>query len=86
LEILDSFEAQRTFMQRCARYTKETLEMAIRQGVKQYVIRLYEDLECLGFHLEENLSPEDIDRCYLKGSKEKDNAFEYAHFACAVVE
>jgi methyltransferase (TIGR00027 family) len=47
---------------------------------------LYKDLECLGFHLEENLSPEDIDRCYLKGSKDKDHAFEYVHFACAVVE
>jgi methyltransferase (TIGR00027 family) len=48
--------------------------------------RLDEDLARLGFRLKENLSPKDIEECYLKGCKDKYSAFESVHFACAVVE
>ena len=48
--------------------------------------RLAEDLASLGFRLKENLSPADIEDCYLKGYKYKYHAFDYVYFACAVVE
>ncbi len=47
---------------------------------------LAEELASLGFSLQENLSPADIEERYFKGRTDGYHAYEYAHFACAVVE
>jgi methyltransferase (TIGR00027 family) len=47
---------------------------------------LAEEFACLGFQLHENLSPDDINGCYLQGCTDGYHAQEYGHFACAVVE
>ena len=47
---------------------------------------LAEDIANLGFHLQENLSPKDIERRYLQGRTDGDQADEHLYFACAVVE
>jgi len=48
--------------------------------------RLAEDLKSLGFRLQENLSPVNIEERYFKGRTDGLHAYEYGHFACAVVE
>ena len=48
--------------------------------------RLAEDLKSLGFCLQENLSPVNIEERYFKGRTDGLHAYEYGHFACAVVE
>jgi O-methyltransferase involved in polyketide biosynthesis len=45
-----------------------------------------EELASLGFSLQENLSPADIEECYFQGRTDGYHAYEYGHFACAVVE
>lgn len=47
---------------------------------------LAEDLARLGFCLQENLSPEDIERRYLQGCTDGYHATDIVYFACAVVE
>jgi O-methyltransferase involved in polyketide biosynthesis len=47
---------------------------------------LAEEFACLGFQLDENLSPDDINECYLQGCTDGYHAQEHGHFACAVVE
>ena len=47
---------------------------------------LREELASLGFSLQENLSPEDIEKRYFKGRADGYHAYEYGHFACAVVK
>ena len=47
---------------------------------------LAEDLTSLGFRLQENLSPVDIEERYFKGRTDGLHAYEYGHFACAVAE
>jgi methyltransferase (TIGR00027 family) len=47
---------------------------------------LAEEFACLGFQLNENLSPDDINGCYLQGRTDGYHAQEHGHFACAVVE
>lgn len=47
---------------------------------------LGEELASLGFSLQENLSPEDIEKRYFKGRADGYHAYEYGHFACAVVK
>ena len=47
---------------------------------------LGEELASLGFSLQENLSPADIEEHYFKGRTDGYHAYEYGHFACAVVE
>ena len=47
---------------------------------------LGEELASLGFHLQENLSPKDIERRYLQGRTDGYQADEHLYFACAVVE
>ena len=47
---------------------------------------LAEEFACLGFQLHENLSPDDINECYLQGCTDGYHAQEYGHFACAVVK
>jgi hypothetical protein len=42
------------------------------------------DLTALGFRLQENLSPKDIEERYLQ--ERQDGHLEYVHFACAVTE
>jgi O-methyltransferase involved in polyketide biosynthesis len=46
---------------------------------------LAEEFACLGFQLHENLSPDDINECYLQGCTDEYHAQEHGHFACAVV-
>jgi methyltransferase (TIGR00027 family) len=48
--------------------------------------RLAEDLKSLGFRLQENLSPVNIEGRYFKGRTDGLHAYEYGYFACAVVE
>jgi methyltransferase (TIGR00027 family) len=45
-----------------------------------------EELANLGFRLHENLSPQDIKECYMKGYMDGYHVQENGHFACAVVE
>ena len=47
---------------------------------------LDEALSSLGFHLHANLSPADIEELYFQGRTDGYHAYEYGHFACAVVE
>ncbi len=47
---------------------------------------LAEDLSGLGFHLLENLSPEDIEERYFQGRTDGYHAQEHGYFACAVVK
>jgi len=47
---------------------------------------LAEDLSSLGFHLHENLSPEDIQERYFQGCTDEYHAQEHGYFACAVVK
>jgi methyltransferase (TIGR00027 family) len=47
---------------------------------------LAEDLSCLGFHLQENLSPADIEKLYFQGRLDGYHMSRHGHFACAVVE
>ena len=47
---------------------------------------LAEDIASLGFHLQENLSPKDIERRYLQERTDGYQADEHLYFACAVVE
>jgi methyltransferase (TIGR00027 family) len=47
---------------------------------------LAEDIASLGFHLQENLSPKDIERRYLQGRTDGYQVHEHLYFACAVVE
>lgn len=47
---------------------------------------LAEDLEGLGFHLYENLSPADIEILYFQGRKDGFHAQEHGHITCAVIE
>ncbi len=44
------------------------------------------DLHRIGLHLQEQLSPSDIQERYFKGRIDGYRAYEHAHFACAVVE
>jgi methyltransferase (TIGR00027 family) len=48
--------------------------------------RLAEDLKSLGFLLQEDLGPVNIEERYFKGRIDGLHAYEYGHFACAVVE
>jgi methyltransferase (TIGR00027 family) len=48
--------------------------------------KLAGDLKSLGFRLQEDLSPVDIEERYFKGRTDGLHAYEYGHFACAVVE
>ncbi len=48
--------------------------------------RLAEDLKSLGFRLQEDLSPVNIEERYFKGRTDGLHAYEYGHFACAIVE
>jgi len=48
--------------------------------------RLAEDLKSLGFLLQEDLGPVNIEERYFKGRTDGLHAYEYGHFACAVVE
>jgi len=45
-----------------------------------------EELASLGFSLQENLSPADIEELSFQGRTDGYHAYEYGHFACAVVE
>jgi methyltransferase (TIGR00027 family) len=47
---------------------------------------LAEDLKRLGFGLQENLSPADIEKRYLQGRTDAYHAVGHVYFACAVVE
>ena len=47
---------------------------------------LAEELASLGFSLQENLSPTDIEEHYFKGRTDGYHAHEHVYFACAVVE
>jgi len=47
---------------------------------------LGDELANLGFRLHENLSPQDIKKCYLQGHRDGYHVQENGHFACAVVE
>jgi methyltransferase (TIGR00027 family) len=47
---------------------------------------LAEELASLGFSLQENLSPKDIEEHYFKGRTDGYHAREHVHFACAVIE
>ena len=47
---------------------------------------LAEDIGSLGFHFQENLSPTEIERCYLQGRTDGYQVDEHLYFACAVVE
>jgi len=47
---------------------------------------LCEELASFGFSLQENLSPEEIEEWYFKGRMDGCHAYEYGHFACAVVK
>ena len=47
---------------------------------------LGEELASLGFSLQENLSPEDIEEHYFKGRTDGYHAHEHGYFACAVVK
>ena len=51
-----------------------------------YPPALAKDLESLGFHLYENLSPADIEILYFQGRKDGFHAQEHGHIACAVVD
>lgn len=44
------------------------------------------DLSAAGFRLEENLTPADIEACYFQGRTDGYHAYDFAHFARAVVE
>jgi methyltransferase (TIGR00027 family) len=48
--------------------------------------RLAEDIKSLGFRLQEDLSPVNIEERYFKRRTDGLHAYEYGHFACAVVE
>ena len=43
------------------------------------------ELKSLGFSLEENLGPAEIEQRYFKGRSDEYHAFEQVHFARAVV-
>src|ERR1035437_1262182 len=45
-----------------------------------------EELASLGFSLQENLSPADIEELYFQGRTDGYHAYEYGYFACAVLE
>jgi hypothetical protein len=45
-----------------------------------------EELAILGFSLQENLSPIDIEEHYFKGRTDEYHTDEHEHFACAVIE
>ncbi len=47
---------------------------------------LAEELASLGFSLQENLSPADIEERYFKGRPDGYHSYEHGHFACAVTE
>jgi methyltransferase (TIGR00027 family) len=47
---------------------------------------LAEELASLGFSLQENLSPTDIEEYYFKGRTDGYHAREHVHFACAVIK
>jgi methyltransferase (TIGR00027 family) len=47
---------------------------------------LAENLKNLGFRLQENLSPVNIEERYFKGRTDGLHAYEYGHIACAVIE
>ncbi len=47
---------------------------------------LGDELTCLGFDLQENLSPAEIEERYFKGRTDGYHAYEYGHFARAVVK
>ena len=47
---------------------------------------LAEDLEDIGFHLYENLSPADIEILYFQERKDAFHSQEHGHIACAVVD
>jgi methyltransferase (TIGR00027 family) len=47
---------------------------------------LAEELASLGFSLQENLSPTDIEERYFKGCTDGYHAREHVYFACAVIE
>ncbi len=47
---------------------------------------LAEELANLGFSLQENLNPTDIEEHYFKGRTDGYHAREHVHFACAVIE
>jgi methyltransferase (TIGR00027 family) len=49
-------------------------------------LTLRDELAQVGFALEENLSPEDIEQRYFRGRSDHYHAFEHVHFARAVVK
>jgi len=51
-----------------------------------YPSELGEDLSNLGFNLLENLSPSDIEKRYLRGFTDVQNALTYINFAYSVIK
>ncbi len=67
-------------MQQAAKYAGEPIKAGFDPST------LATDLAGLGLHLQENLSPSDIQERYFQGRADSQYAYEHAHYACAVVE
>ena len=85
----DYIDAEKFILEKSSSQMQKTLEFLqkIDEQFRMegfYSSKLAEDLNILGLHLHENLSPQDIKKCYLQGRV--DGCFEYVYFACAVVE
>ena len=71
-------------MQKLLKYLRKIGEPTKNDGFNPST--LAEELASLGFSLQENLSPADIEERYFKGRTDGSHAHEHGHFACAVIE
>ena len=89
--IFDYLDTDAFVPEKAANRVKITIRYA-RQNAGEPMITGFEpsalatDLASLGFYLQENLSPTDIEERYFKGRTDNYHACEHLHFARAVVE
>ena len=88
--VFDYFDADVFIPEKSSPQMQKSLEYLRKMGEPMITgfnpSTLAEELASLGFSLQENLSPADIEERYFKGRIDRYHAHEHVHFACAVIE
>lgn len=87
--VFDYFDTNAFFSDKMSRQLEQKIDVFRKIGEPINTgfnpLMLAEDIASLGFHLNENLSPADIEERYFKGLTYKHHAHGYWRIACAVV-
>ncbi|MEN6389153.1 MAG: class I SAM-dependent methyltransferase [Syntrophomonas sp.] len=88
--VFDYLDTDLSISEKAAPRSQEILMMAEQAGERIITFfnpeTLADDLDNVGFRLEENLNPSEINQLYFNQRPDNYYACENAHFACAVVE